>query len=74
MKWSLYTADRSTHVRFLVVGLSTTLLISVMGIGAPEMNRGVDIMTAQAPTVIKAGAPFIFTDREGQSQDRVRLF
>jgi len=65
MNWSLYTADRSTHLKIVVVGLLTALLISVMGIAATEFNRGTDIMTAQATTVIKAGAPKVFTDRDG---------
>jgi hypothetical protein len=29
----------------------------VIGISATELNLGTDIMTAQGPTVIKAGAP-----------------
>jgi hypothetical protein len=65
MNWSLYTADRSTHLKIVVVGLSIALMTSVIGIAATEYNRGADIMTAQAPTVIKIGAPMIFTDRAG---------
>jgi hypothetical protein len=65
MNWSLYTADRSTHLRIVVVGLSSALLISVMGLVATEINRDIDIMTAQAPTVINAGGPISFSEREG---------
>jgi hypothetical protein len=65
MNWSLYTADRSTHLKIVVVGLSIALMTSVIGIAATEYNRGADIMTAQAPAVIKTGAPMIFTDRAG---------
>jgi hypothetical protein len=65
MNWSLYTADRSTHLRIVVVGLSSALLISVMGLVATEINRDVDMMTAQAPAVIIAGAPTSFSEREG---------
>ena len=65
MNWSIYTADRTTHVKILVVGLLAALLTSFIGIAASELNRGTDIMTAQAPTVIKAGAPVIFTGRSG---------
>ena len=57
MNWSLYTADRATHVRVVVVGLAAALLIAVIGISATELNLGTDIMTAQGPTVIKAGPP-----------------
>jgi hypothetical protein len=42
-------------------------LISVIGISARELNLGTDIMTAQAPAVIKAGGPVIFTDRSGST-------
>ena len=65
MNWSMYTADRTTHLKIVVVGLCAALLIAVIGISARELNLGTDIMTAQGPTVIKAGAPVIFTDRSG---------
>ena len=63
MNWSIYTADRTTHLKIVVVGLAAAVLISVISISARELNLGVDIMTAQAPTVLKAGAPVIVTDR-----------
>ena len=63
MNWSIYTADRTTHLKIVVVGLVAAILIAVIGISARELNLGTDIMTAQAPTVIKAGGPSIFTDR-----------
>jgi cytochrome oxidase Cu insertion factor (SCO1/SenC/PrrC family) len=63
----MYTADRTTHLKIVVVGLATAVLISVIGISARELNLGTDIMTAQAPTVIKAGGPVIFTDRSGST-------
>jgi len=65
MNWSMYTADRSTHLKIVVVGLTAALLIAVLGISARELNLGTDIMTAQAPTVFKAGGPAIYTDRNG---------
>jgi len=65
MNWSIYTADRTTHLKIVVVGLCAALLIAVVGISARELNLGTDIMTAQDPAVIKAGAPVIFTDRNG---------
>jgi hypothetical protein len=65
MNWSLYTADRATHLKIVVVGLSVALLISLVGIAATEFNRGADVMTAQSPTVIKAGSPVVFTERDG---------
>ncbi len=67
MNWSLYTADRSTHLKIVVVGLAAALLVSVIGISARELNLGTDILTAQAPTVLKAGGPVIYTDRSGST-------
>lgn len=65
MNWLIYTADRSTHLKIVVVGLTAALLIAVIGISAHKLNLGTDIMTARAPSVIKAGGPVIFTDRNG---------
>ena len=63
MNWSMYTADRTTHLKIVVVGLVAAILVSVIGISARELNLGTDILTAQAPTVIKAGGPVVFTDQ-----------
>jgi hypothetical protein len=49
MNWSIYTADRTTHLKIVVVGLLAALLISLIGITASALNRGTDSMTAQAP-------------------------
>ncbi len=64
MNWSMYTADRTTHLKIVVVGLCAALVIAVVGISARQLNLGVDVMTAQAPTVYKAGAPVAYTVRE----------
>jgi hypothetical protein len=40
-------------------------LIAVIGISAQQLNLGTDILTAQGPTVIKAGGPMVVTDRAG---------
>jgi hypothetical protein len=61
----MYTANRTTHLKIVVVGLVAALMIAVIGISAHELNLGTDIMSAQTPTVIKAGAPVVFTDRSG---------
>ena len=65
MNWSIYTADRTTHLRIVIVGLAAALLIAVIGISAHKFNLGTDVMTAQAPTVIKATRQTEFTAREG---------
>ena len=43
MNWSIYTADRATHLKIVVVGLAAALLISVVGISARQLNLGTDI-------------------------------
>jgi hypothetical protein len=63
MNWSLYTADRATHVKVVVVGLVAAILISLIGISAAQLNLGTDILTAQGPTVIKAGGPVVITEQ-----------
>lgn len=65
MNWSMYTADRNTHLKIVVVGLVAALLIAVIGIAARDLNLGTDILTAQNPSVIKAGGPVTFSDRDG---------
>lgn len=65
MNWSIYTADRTTHLKIVVVGLAAALLIAVIGISARELNLGTDILTAKAPSVIRAGGPVVFTNRDG---------
>lgn len=65
MNWTMYTADRTTHLKIVVVGLAAALLILVIGISGRELNLGNDIMTARVPTGLKAGAPIMFTDRSG---------
>ena len=65
MNWSMYTADRNTHLKIVVVGLTAALLIAVIGIATQQLNLGIDVLTAQAPAVIKAGGPVMFTDRSG---------
>jgi hypothetical protein len=67
MNWSMYTADRTTHLKIVVVGLCAALLIAVVGISASSLNLGTDIMTAQSPSVIKAGGPVVFTGRNGST-------
>ena len=65
MNSSLYTADRTTHLKIVLVGLAAAVLIAVIGISARELNLGTDIVVAQTPTVIKAGGPVVFTDKAG---------
>jgi len=65
MNWSLHTANRTTHLKIVVVGLAAAIMIALIGISARNLNLGTDIMSAQTPSVIKAGGPVVFTDRSG---------
>ena len=65
MNSSMYTADRTTHLKIVVVGFASAIMIAVISISVRELNLGTDIMTAQTLTVIKAGGPVVFTDRSG---------
>lgn len=65
MNWSMYTADRNTHLKIVVVGLFTALVIAVGGISATQLNLGADVMTAKGPQIYKAGQPVVMTVREG---------
>ena len=65
MNWSMYTADRSTHLKIVWVGFAAALLIAVMGIAVQMLNLRTDIMAEQGPSVVKAGAPVVLTDRSG---------
>ncbi len=65
MNWSIYSADRNTHLKIVVVGLSFALLVAVIGVAAHQFNLGTDIMTAQGPTVIQPDKTTVFTARDG---------
>ena len=65
MNWSMYTADRNTHLKIVVVGLIAALLIAVIGIATQQFNLDIDALTAQTPSAIKAGGLVMFTDRGG---------
>jgi hypothetical protein len=72
MNWWMYTADQTTHLKIVVVGFLAALLLSFIGVAAREQNLGADIMTAQAPTVIKASTPMVFTVPAARSASEAR--
>ena len=63
MNWSMYTADCTTHLKIVAVGLCAALLIAVISVTVHNFNLRTDIMTAQSPTSFKAGGPVVFSDR-----------
>jgi hypothetical protein len=64
MNWSLYTADRATHLKIVVVALFAGTLIAGFGIAARDLNLGTDILTARGPTVQQPASDVLFTSRE----------
>ena len=64
MNWSLYTADRATHLKIVVVALIAGTLIAGFGIAARDLNLGTDILTARAPAVQQPGSTVVFTSRD----------
>jgi hypothetical protein len=61
---SLYTADRATHLKIVVVALIAATAIAGIGIAARGVDLGTDILTAQRGPAIKAGAPVVWTARD----------
>ncbi len=67
MNSSIYTADRATHLKIVVVGLVFATLVAGFGIAASRLNLGTDILTAQNPTVYQPAKTIVFTSREGST-------
>ena len=58
MNHSIYSADRSTHLKIVVVALVAGIAVAGFGISA---RTGSDETFAQSTRVIKAGAPVAIT-------------
>jgi hypothetical protein len=58
MNHSIYSADRSTHLKIVVVALIAGIAVAGFGISA---RTGSDETYAQSARVIKAGAPVAVT-------------
>jgi hypothetical protein len=58
MNHSIYSADRSTHLKIVVVALVAGIAVAGFGISA---RTGSDETFAQSARVIKAGAPVAVT-------------
>jgi hypothetical protein len=58
MNHSIYSADRSTHLKIVVVALVAGIAVAGFGISA-RIGSGGDMQTAR---VIKAGKPVVLTD------------
>lgn len=59
MNHSIYSADRSTHLKVVVVALVAGIALAGVGISA---RTGSDDTYAQSTRIIKAGAPVAVTN------------
>jgi hypothetical protein len=59
MNHSIYSADRSTHLKIVVVALVAGIALAGFGISA---RTGSDETFAQSTRIIKAGAPVVVTN------------
>ncbi|WP_375411627.1 hypothetical protein [uncultured Bradyrhizobium sp.] len=59
MNHSIYSADRMTHLKVVVVALVAGIAVAGFGISA---RTGSDLNYAQSSRVIKAGAPIAVTN------------
>ena len=59
MNHSIYSADRSTHLKVVVVALVAGIALAGFGISA---RSGSDQTYAQSTRIIKAGAPVAVTN------------
>ncbi len=61
MNHSIYSADRATHVKIVVVALAACIAVAGLGISA-RLNK--DNGYTQTARVIKAGKPVTITSSE----------
>ena len=60
MNHSFYSADRSTHLKIVVVALLAATAVAGIGISA-RVNSGDSFAEAQRVQIIKAGKPVMVT-------------
>ena len=66
MNSSLLSADRTTHLKIVVIALVSAIVVVIVGINA----RPTDTATAAAQTrsmIVKAGQPTTFATQDGRT-------
>ena len=69
MNHSMYSADRATHLKIIVVALIGAILVAGIGIAA-RVTDSATTATARLKTdgpIIKAGQPVIITSNDGSA-------
>ena len=61
MNHSIYSADRSTHLKIVVVALVAGIAVAGLGITARTGSTGSDEGLTETARVIKAGKPVVIT-------------
>jgi len=63
MNTSLYTADRITHLKIVVVALVAATLVAGVGIMTRDLDLGTEVLVSQQARgpAVKAGAPTAYT-------------
>ena len=66
MNYSLATADRTTHLKVVVVALVAAIVVVAIGITARVTSRDTETarVRTQGVVVVKAGAPVAYTRTE----------
>jgi hypothetical protein len=59
MNHSIYTADRGTHLKIVMVALCAAVAVAAIGLSSRDTSGGGE---AQAARIIKAGKPVLVTD------------
>ncbi len=61
---TLLTADRTTHLKIVVLSLVCATLVAAIGVASRISDTGTRRLEATAPVVIKADAPMTSASRD----------
>jgi hypothetical protein len=65
MNSSLFTCDRSTHLKIVVVALVAVVIVAIAGINARVNDAGgLSAGAKTSGTVVKAGKPAVYSTRD----------
>ena len=65
MSYSIYSANRGTHLKIVIVTLIASIIVVGLGIAAGPRLRNTSQLEATAHDVLKAGKPVNWTSSEG---------